>query len=80
MKDGKDVKEFHLDPLIKYFDNIVKRCQLVNPFHTKVLPRKQVKHIEKKDMDRKAKNILFEAVSNRNYTLVKELILKGADL
>jgi hypothetical protein len=36
-----------------------------------VLPRKQLRFFEKKNTDKKMKNTLFEAVSNRKYKEVK---------
>jgi len=45
-----------------------------------VLPKKQVKLFEKKNTVKKMKNALFEAVSNRRYHEVKELISNGASI
>lgn len=44
----KSKKEFDLDPLINYFEDFVKRENLTNPFHVNILPKKQLKNIEKK--------------------------------
>ncbi len=70
-----------MDPLINTFEFIVKKMELVgNPFHISVLPRRNIQHIEKKIRIQKSNNILFEAVKNRKYNEVKQLILNGADL
>ena len=45
-----------------------------------MLPKKQVKLFEKKNTVKKMKNALFEAVSNRRYHEVKELISNGASI
>lgn len=75
------MKGFYLDPLINTFDSIVKKVGMVgSPFHISVLPRKNVKNMEMKKNVEKAKNALFEAVSNKNYAEVKKLILNGADI
>ena len=53
---------------------------IAHAFHEKVLPRKQLRVVEKRNTDKKMKNSLFEAVSNRKYNEVKELISKGANI
>ena len=76
----KSGKEFDLDPLINFFDAFVKRLEIVNPFHVNIMPRKHVRHLEKKNNIKKINNPLFEAVSNSNYEKVKELIHKDHDI
>jgi hypothetical protein len=44
------------------------------------LPKKQLRVVEKKNTDKKMKNTLFDAVSNRKHKEVRELIVRGASL
>lgn len=69
-----------MDPLINYFNSFVERNELVNPFHKSILPKKQLRTIEKKSIKEKTGNQLYEAVLNGDIELVKDLLHKGAKI
>lgn len=53
---------------------------MLNPFHINILPKKQVKNIEKKINQEKSANPLYEAVANGDYNLAKQLLQNGAKI
>jgi hypothetical protein len=76
----KSGKEYFMDPLILAYEQIKQKLQIVHSFHETVLPKKQLRYFEKKNTDKRMKNTLFEAVTQKRYKEVKELIAKGASI